>query len=282
MIWMVRRNLQLYFSKTSNVLLSLLGAIISIVLYLGFLKENLSSDWATLPNATTILDWWLIGGTLAITALTTTLNSLSIFVRDREQKTFRDLALTDVSPFNLVLGYLGATLIIGIVMQVVMFTLLVIYFGVTDGLAMQWDQVINVIGVIVLSSFVWTSFNLLVTSFIKRIDNFGKVGTILATAAGFFVGVYVPFGILSKTANHIIQLTPAPYNSALFRQVLLKQPILAAHLPNTTVMELKRKLGIDIVWHTTATTELGNGLILVAFTVIFVFCVMIFARKHLN
>ncbi|CAH0419143.1 ABC transporter permease [Periweissella ghanensis] len=282
MIWMVRRNLQLYFSKFSNVLLSLLGAIISIVLYLVFLKGNLMSSWAALPNATTILDWWLIGGTMVITALTTTLNSLSVFVGDREQQTFKDLALTDVSPSKLLLGYLGASLIIGVLMQMVMFVILSIYFGLTDGLKMQWQQLPQVFGIAILSSLVWTAFNLLVTSFIKRTDNFGKVGTILATAAGFFVGVYVPFGILSKTANHIIQLTPAPYNSALYRQILLQQPLAAANLPSKTLLSLKKDLGVDIVWHVNATTAWQNGMILGIFTLIFTFSVMIFARKHLK
>lgn len=280
MIWIVRRNLQLYFSKVSNVILSLLGALISIVLYLVFLKNNLTSSWGQLPHATVILDWWLIGGTMTITAITTTLNSLSIFVADRENKTFRDLSMTDVSPIALRVGYLISAVIIGTLMQLVMFTLLSIYFSLTDKIAFQWHVLLPLIGSVILSSFVWTAFNLLVTSFIHKVDSLGKVGTIIATAAGFFAGVYMPFGILSKTANHVIQLTPAPYNSALFRQILLKQPLKDTNLSESMLSTLKHQLGIGIAWHSNLTSISQNIEFMLFFIVILVIGVMIIGRKQ--
>jgi len=64
---MIKRNLLLYFRDRSGVFFSLLGALISFILYLVFLKQNMLTSWQRVPHAKLLLDTWLIGGTLAIT-----------------------------------------------------------------------------------------------------------------------------------------------------------------------------------------------------------------------
>ena len=75
MLMLIKRNFLLYFRNHSGVILSLFGAIIPFVLYLVFLKNNMKGSWSDSSHATELLDFWLISGTLAVTALTTTLSS---------------------------------------------------------------------------------------------------------------------------------------------------------------------------------------------------------------
>lgn len=221
MLYLIRRNLSLYFGNRSGVFLSLMGALISFVLYLVFLKQNMLSSWDQVPQTKLLLDPWLIGGTLVVTAATTTANGLGQMVRDRESGTLSDLILTDVSYIGIQGGYLIISVIIGTLMQLVMFVGMAIYFRLSDQLKLPLTIILPIIMIAILSSAVWTIFNLLILSFVKNVDTLGKVGTILGTSAGFFAGVYLPIGMVPKFAQTLMKLTPAPYNAALYRQILM-------------------------------------------------------------
>ena len=43
--------------------------------------------------------------------------------------------------------------------------------------------------------------------------------------SGFLAGVYLPSGMLPDSAQRFINLTPAIYNAALFRNLLMKNPL---------------------------------------------------------
>ena len=96
MLMLIKRNFLLYFRNHSGVVLSLFGAIIPFVLYLVFLKNNMKGSWSDSSHAAELLDFWLISGTLAVTALTTTLSAFSQQTEDRERKVTADLFITDL------------------------------------------------------------------------------------------------------------------------------------------------------------------------------------------
>ena len=65
MLALLKRNFILYFRNRSGVFFSLLGALISFLLYIIFLQKNLTDAWSQLPDNTNLLNNWLMGGTLA-------------------------------------------------------------------------------------------------------------------------------------------------------------------------------------------------------------------------
>ena len=60
MLAMVKRNMMLYFRNRSGVIFSLLGALISFVLYLVFLKKGISSNWTGISHKNQLLDTGVI------------------------------------------------------------------------------------------------------------------------------------------------------------------------------------------------------------------------------
>ena len=66
MLALLKRNFLLYFRNRSGVFFSLLGALISFILYIIFLQKNLTDAWAQLPNSGPVLNNWLMSGTLAV------------------------------------------------------------------------------------------------------------------------------------------------------------------------------------------------------------------------
>ena len=95
------------FPQSQRCGFSLLGALISFILYLVFLKDNIESSWSQIDNTNQLLDTWLIGGTLAITGITTTLSNLSQWTKDKESHVRQDLLITDLGywPLSLKLYY---------------------------------------------------------------------------------------------------------------------------------------------------------------------------------
>lgn len=270
MRYLIRRNLKLYFSNRSGMFFSLMGALISFVLYLVFLKQNMLSSWEQVPQTKLILDPWLIGGTLAVTAVTTTANGLGQMIRDRESGTLADLALTDVSYIGLQISYLISSVVIGTLMQLVMFVGMTGYFGITDHIKFSVTIVLPIIMIAIISSVVWTIFNLIILSFVKNVDTLGKIGTILGTSAGFFAGIYLPIGMVPKFAQTLMKLTPAPYNAALYRQVLMHEQLKISFQDATsdvqTTFEKMMGVGVEI---NRLTTWQQNIIVLLLFAVAF-------------
>ena len=93
MLALLKRNFLLYFRNRSGVFFSLLGALISFILYIIFLQKNLTDAWAQLPNSGPLLNNWLMSGTLAVTGITTSLAALTQLVKDREHQVDQDLYL---------------------------------------------------------------------------------------------------------------------------------------------------------------------------------------------
>lgn len=279
MMTLIQRNLRLYFNNLSGVFFSLMGALISFGLYLLFLRQNMLSSWAQVPDTKLLLDLWLIGGTLTVTAVTTTANGLGQMIRDRETGALADLTMTDVSFTGIQLSYLISAMIIGIVMQLIMLVAMVGYFGLMDQVRFSLDLVVPLFGIVLLSSLVWTSFNLLVLSFITNVDSLGKVGTILGTSAGFFAGVYLPIGSVPTVAQKLMKLTPAPYNAALYRKLLMQTQLETSFqkIPREVLQQFKIQMGIELQ-RRQLTSNLQNSLILLAFSLGFIGLTLILAK----
>ncbi|MFC6177289.1 ABC transporter permease [Companilactobacillus huachuanensis] len=264
------RNLKIYFSNKSGVFFSLMGALISFVLYLIFLRQNMVSSWSSVPDTKLLLDPWLIGGTLTITAITTTLSSLSLMVQDRGKNTLSDLSLTDVSYLGIQCSYLLTAMIVGIIMQLVMYFMMGGYFMIADNSPLEMAIFPQIFGIIVLSSFIWTAFNLLLLSFVKKIDTLGKIGTIVGTASGFLAGVYIPIGMLPTTVQQFMKYTPALYNTAIYRNILMNTQLQHSfkNFPVSVLNSFKDNMGISVKWGSQILTNQQDSLVILSFAVV--------------
>ena len=256
MLALIKRNYLLYFRNRSGVLLSLLSAAISFILYLVFLKQGMHRDWAQLPQANQLLDNWLISGTLALTGITTTLAGLNQLVWDRKRQIQTDLLLTDAGPLQLQVSYLVSATIVGIVMQLLMFFGMWGYFNAADGLTISGSELLAVFGLIVVSAAFATLVNAVILKRVRAVDNLGKIATILGTAAGFLVGIYIPVGSLPSFAQTLVKLTPESYVASLYRQALMSDTL--NHVFNhqmTAQAYFERLMGVRLNWSGLLTTS---------------------------
>lgn len=225
MLQLIRRNLLLYFRNWTNVILSLLGAIISFGLYLIFLRNNLEQSFSELPNARMLLNFWIIGGTLTITAMTTTLSNLSQMSKDHEQGVRNDLLIAPLGYWKLQASYLFSAILIGVIMQIAIVLIMVVYFGAVDKLQFNLQLLPELGLIIVLNAVLSSLINMIIVSFIKNVKTLGNVETIIGTASGFLIGVYMPIGIMPSATQLIMKGTPQLYIASLYRQLLMKNEL---------------------------------------------------------
>ncbi|WP_412989952.1 ABC transporter permease [Pediococcus siamensis] len=249
MFALIKRNLILYFRNHSGVVFSLMGAMISFILYLIFLKNSIQANWKDIQGGTLLLDQWLIGGTLVITGITTTLAGLTQVVSDRESDVYKDLLQTDIGNVRLTFSYLASASLIGLLMQGTMFTIMSAYFSVKDGLSLSSEQIASVLLLMVLNAILSTAINAIIINFVKRMSSLTSLSAIVGTGAGFLVGGLIPVGSLPDFAQTLIKITPGSYVAALNRQILMQEQ-LATTFGTNTVMRVKfeKFLGARIAW----------------------------------
>ena len=252
MLALLKRNFILYFRNRSGVFFSLLGALISFLLYIIFLQKNLTDAWSQLPDNTKLLNNWLMGGTLAVTGITTSFTALTQMVQDRENQVDQDLFLTDLGSWGLQVSYLISSIIISFVMQVFMFAVMSLYFKESPVIS----HLPEITLIMLLSSLLSSVVNILLIYRFQSVDSLGKLATIVGTASGFLVGTYIPIGVLPDFAQIIMKCTPATYIASLYRQILMKEQLETAFTGNSSLLqEFQEKMGIQINWQELLTKE---------------------------
>ena len=252
MLALLKRNFILYFRNRSGVFFSLLGALISFLLYIIFLQKNLTDSWSQLPNSTNLLNNWLMGGTLAVTGMTTSFTALKQMVQDRENQVDQDLFLTDLGNWALQASYLISSIVISFVMQVFMYAVMSFYFKESPVISYLPEIAL----IMLLSSLLSSLVNVLLIYRFQSVDSLGKLATIVGTASGFLVGTYIPIGVLPDFAQIIMKCTPATYIASLYRQILMKERLETAFTGNSSLLqEFQEKMGIQINWQELLTKE---------------------------
>ena len=252
MLALLKRDFLLYARNRSGVFFSLLGALISFLLYIIFLQKNLTDAWSQLPNNTSLLNSWLMGGTLAVTGITTSFAALTQMVQDRENQVDQDLFLTDLGRWGLELSYLISSFVISFVMQIFMFIIISLYFQEIPIMS----HLLEISLIMLLSSLLSTLVNALLIYHFQSVDSLGKLATIIGTASGFLVGTYVPMGILPNFAQLLMKCTPATYIASLYRQILMREQLDSTFMGNNSLLEeFQEKLGVQIHWQELLTKE---------------------------
>lgn len=252
MLALLKRNFLLYFRNRSGVFFSLLGALISFILYIIFLQKNLTDAWNQLPNSGPLLNNWLMSGTLAVTGITTSLAALTQLVKDREHQVDQDLYLSNHGKWQLPFSYLASAIIISFAMQVLMYVLMCGYFREVPNLYILPEVLL----IMLLSSLLSSLVNAIFVYFFQSVDSLGKFATIVGTASGFLVGTYVPLGVLPNFAQLLMKCTPATYIAALYRQVLMNETLSETFKGQDDLrQEFQEKMGVQLKWQELLTKE---------------------------
>lgn len=269
---LVRRNLKLYFRDRGAVFFSLLAVFIIIALYAVFLSDVwLNSYSRDLPGIDFLMNTWIVSGLLAVASLTTTMGAFGALIDDKVKKIEKDFYSSPVKRSSLAQGYLGSALIIGIIMTLITFALSEGYIVLQGGHWVQPLPALKILGLIFLSTMTNTAFVCFIVSFFKTHQSFATASTVLGTLIGFLTGVYLPIGALPASVQTIIKLFPPAHAAALFRQVLMEQPLGEVFMmaEESYVAGFKEYMGVTYIFSGREITPLLSLLILAGVSVVF-------------
>ncbi|MCF7925737.1 MAG: ABC transporter permease, partial [Candidatus Izimaplasma sp.] len=86
-------------------------------------------------------------------------------------------------------------------------------------------QLLQVLGLIVLSIMTFSSFFFYIAIFMKTRNAYGTLSTLVGTFIGFLGGIYIPIGILSKTVQNVVNLLPTAHAVTLMRRIFMQGAI---------------------------------------------------------
>lgn len=268
-----KRNLKIYFSNSVTVFFSLLGALIVFGLYLLFLRKNMVTQFDRLTDGPIIADFWVLGGILATTSVTTSFTALSQFIKDKAENKFMDFIITDKKASHLLSGYFLSGLIISFCMQVAVLIFCLVYFQFQKNSQFTFMMGLRALGIILLSSLNVlnvTALNLIICTFIKTESTLRTINSILGAISGFMCTAYLPIGSFSGFTEIIIKILPISYASSSFRRIFIS-PIIT-DMPHEQSVTLKEYLGIGYTWNDHITTATIDIIILVITTI---FCLLV-------
>ena len=273
------RNLKSYFRDRGGVFFSLLSMLIVIVLMVFFLGdmyiENTVSILGEFPgrdaaadreNAELLILIWNFAGILSINAVTVTLAVYSVMIKDRATGKLNSIYTAPVSRGIITGGYMAAAWTASVLVCTITLIITEIY-GIIKGMeAFSLITHMQLIGLILVNSFVYAAFMYLLAMIAKTEGAWSGIGTVIGTLVGFLGGIYIPIGSLSPAIGSLMKCTPIIYGTSMFRSVMTEAiaEITFSGVPEEVMekYELVTGIHLEIFDRTIGLTEEWLGLFL--------------------
>ncbi len=243
--YLIKRNLRIFFRDRAAVFFSLLGVFIIIglyVLFLGDMIQNYVRNVPTVGDASRFLmDSWIMAGVIAAASITTCMGAFGIMIDDNVNQIIKDFKVAPIKNWQLVLGYIVSSILIGLGMSLITLALAEIYIVAFGGTFLPFPVFLKTLGLIILSVSASSALVFFVVSLIKSQNAFGTASTILGTLIGFLTGIYIPIGQLPTAVQTIIKIFPVSHAAVLIRQTMMNEAVELRYLPE----EVLTGLGIN-------------------------------------
>ena len=231
-VWaLTRRNLKNFIRNKSNIFFSFLSILIIIfmdIFFLGQLQINLLEAYA--PNAARVdieflINSWMMAGIILVSTITLPLGFYAVMVADYENKNISDFLCAPLRRSQLVLSYTLASFIVGGILTFINFILAEIGIVLEGGALLAPVSMIKAIFVILICLLASINILYFIISFVKKMNVFSILSTVVGAIIGFLAGIFVPIGTLPIIAQNAIKLFPLSYGVVLTRQIFMEEPM---------------------------------------------------------
>ncbi|WP_426349080.1 ABC transporter permease [Alloiococcus sp. CFN-8] len=277
------RNIKLYFRDKTSVFFSLLGVFVIIGLYVLFLGDQVEQSVGELPGARFLMDSWIMGGVIAVTAITTTMGAFGQMVDDKVKKNYKDIYASPLKRYKIAGGYLISSYIVGVIMSLLTFLLAELYIVLSGGELLPFNHIIKVIGIILISVLASSAMIFFMVSLFKTNNSFATASTVVGTLMGFLMGIYIPIGVLPSSVQTFIKAFPLSHSGTLLRQIFMEVPISVTFkgIPLEEVEKFKSELGVVYkVGDEILTPSLQIGFLLITAVVFYLLAILSISRKN--
>jgi len=264
MITMTKRNIKLYFRDKTNMFFSMLSVLIMVAVFAMFLGAG---NW----GGEGIRDSWLMAGVMAMATLTTSLGAFSRMIEDKEDKVAKGFYASPIKRSHITISYIVSPFVVSVIMTTITGIAFGAYILATGGEMPGIAGILQLIGLIILSSITATPLVCFVVSLLKTVSAFGTISTIIGTLAGFLMGIYMPIGNAPGAVQVVMMLFPPSHAATLFRQILMERPMeLALYgAPIEIAQEINETLGVVFTIGDFEITPMLSIIYMVVFALLF-------------
>lgn len=246
--YLISRNIKLYLKNKSTVFFSFLSMLIIIGLYALFMGDvqvdSLVKEYSVNRDlAGWLINSWIMGGIITVNAVNITFVILINMVEDKSNKHIDDFLVSPIKKYQIIGGYLGAAIIVGILMSIVSFIIAEIYIVLNGGQLLPLISILKVLIGIVFTVVSVASMALFFLLFVKSEKTASTITTIIGTLIGFIVGVYIPIGIMPDLVQKIMKAFPITYSATLFKQIFVLEPTKLLFSDSNALLNYNKMLG---------------------------------------
>ncbi len=246
--YLISRNIKLYLKNKSTVFFSFLSMLIIIGLYALFMGDvqvdSLVKEYSVNRDlAGWLINSWIMGGIITVNAVNITFVILINMVEDKSNKHIDDFLVSPIKKYQIIGGYLGAAIIVGIVMSIVSFIIAEIYIVLNGGQLLPLISILKVLIGIVFTVISVASMALFFLLFVKSEKTASTITTIIGTLIGFIVGVYIPIGVMPDFVQKIMKAFPITYSATLFKQIFVLEPTKLLFSDSNALLNYNKMLG---------------------------------------
>ncbi len=254
---LVGRNIKLFWRDKMTMFFSLLAPIITLVLFILFLRtvqidavgqfmagfgiENFEQKYVE-----GVVHGWFISGVLAVSIISVGLSFFYIMIRDKENGIINDFLATPTSKNIVKLSYLISAIIVDVVVSLIIFALGIIYLIATGTMFIGFVEIILTIANIIMSSISACIIMMLISSIFTKESQFGGFTGIISAVVGFVIGAYMPVSTFPTAIQYVIGLVPGSYSAAIFRNILVPPALDKLNLAAEPVKALTEYFSLEV------------------------------------
>jgi ABC-2 type transport system permease protein len=186
---------------------------------------------------------FMFPGVLGMTVLFTAIFSAVSIVWDREFGFLKEVMVAPVSRVAVALGKVagGST--------VAMFqALIILVFAPVVGIVLSWDQILILIGLMLLLAAVMTSFGILIAARQRTMEGFQMIMQFLLMPMFFLSGALFPLRGVPLWMDVLSAVDPVTYGVDPLRQVALRESVSQQVLQALTVHPILTDVAVMIGW----------------------------------
>lgn len=251
---LAKRNIALYFRDPMSVFFSMLGALIVLVLYVLFLGkmqvDNIAQSMSMVPkeDVNFLVNSWVMGGILSISALTTALGAMGTMVDDRHRGMLKDFRIAPIKRWQLVMGYLLAAALSSFMINVVLFIAIEVLIVIGGGSLLSPIGMAKILGLLALCCVAFTAVSAFLVSLVKTPGAFGGLSSIIGTLLGFLSGAYMPIGVFTGSVQTLVTVLPFSHGAALLRNIFMEEPMrrIFSLAPDNVAQQFKAIYGLTL------------------------------------
>lgn len=247
------RNLRLFVRDKALVFFSFLSVIIILGLYVLFLGDIQAQNIRSMiqmdiPEIDALVYAWMLPGLIAVASITLSLGNMGRLVDDAQGENLNDFLVSPLKRTQLILSYLISSIIITSFISLCMFALSIVIVKLKGGPWLDFEQILQSLGIIVLLIISSALLSLYIASWVKTQNTYGVVNSMVGTFIGFVTGAYMPMGIMPIFVQNMFNILPVSLGASLLRQVYLG-PIIKSvfkNAPAEMVSEYRYFQGVDL------------------------------------